>query len=68
MLTGLTSEQNEELQALYTKAIDEAEYLINFAKKHDKHDYYILGRCELEKAQLYFALGDFEEDPRYLTF
>lgn len=65
MLTGLTEEQNEELKRLYTKAMDEAEYLINYAKKYNRNDYYILGRSEIGKAQVYFELGDFEEDPRH---
>ena len=65
MLTGLTEEQNKELQRLYTKAIDEAEYLINFGKKYYRYDYYILGSSERMKAQLYFELGDFEADPRH---
>ena len=46
MLPGLTEEQNEELKRLYTKAMDEAEYLINYAKKYNRNDYYILGRSK----------------------
>ncbi len=64
MLPGLTEEQNEYLEALHIKAIDDS---IELCRKYDKtknHKYFEKGEGELAKARAYLKLGDFDPDAR----
>lgn len=64
MLPGLTEEQNNFLEALHIKAIDDA---IELYRKHGRlknRKYFEMGEAELAKARAYLKLGDFDPDPR----
>ena len=64
MLPGLTEEQNEYLEALHIKAIDDA---LELYRKHGKtrnRKYFEMGEAELAKARAYLKLGDFDPDAR----
>nr|DAR14533.1 MAG TPA: pre-rRNA processing protein [Caudoviricetes sp.] len=64
MLPGLTEEQNEYLEALHIKAIDDA---IELYRKHGKtrnHRYFEMGEVKFAKARAYYELGDFDPDAR----
>ena len=64
-LTGLTKEQNEELNALHMKAIDYAQSFLEDYANTKKYRYLEWAEWELAKARAYLDLGSFEEDPRY---
>lgn len=64
MLPGLTEEQNDYLEALHIKAIDDAIELYRKYGKQKNHRYFEKGEAELAKARAYLKLGDFDLDPR----
>lgn len=64
MLPGLTEEQNDYLEALHIKAIDDAIELYRKYGKQKNHRYFEMGEAELAKARAYLKLGDFDPDPR----
>ncbi len=64
MLPGLTEEQNEYLEALHIKAIDDSIELCRKYHKTKNHKYFEKGEGELAKARAYLKLGDFDPDAR----
>lgn len=66
MLIKLTSEQNQELQARYKKAVDNALKYRQLAKMDsDPHSHYYDWFWDAwGQATAYFLLGEFELDPR----
>ena len=66
MLIKLTGEQNQELQARYKEAVDNALKYKQLAKKDSNphSHYYDLFWDEWGQATAYYLLGQFEMDPR----
>ena len=64
MLPRLTEEQNEYLEALHIKAIDDSIELCRKYHKTKNHKYFEKGEGELAKARAYLKLGDFDPDAR----
>ena len=64
MLPGLTEEQNEYLEALHIKAIDDSIELCRKYHKTKNHKYFEMGEGELAKSRAYLKLGDFDPDAR----
>ena len=66
MLEGLTKKQNEELQASYKKAVDNALKYKQLAKMDsDPHSHYYDWFWDAwGQATAYYLLCDFELDPR----
>lgn len=64
MLPGLTEEQNEYLEDLHIKAIDDSIELCRKYHKTKNHKYFEMGEGELAKAKAYLKLGNFDPDAR----
>lgn len=64
MLPGLTEEQNEYLEALHIKAIDDAQSFYEDYANTRNQKYSEIAEGELAKARAYLTLGDFKPDAR----
>lgn len=59
MLPGLTEEQNEYLEALHIKALDDALELYKKYRETSNYGYFEMGEVKFAKARAYYELGNF---------
>ena len=64
MLPGLTEEQNDYLEALHIKALNDAIKLYRKYHGPASRKYFEMAEVELAKARAYLKLGDFDPDAR----